>query len=247
MPYSTRRAMGLVCRIDGSYFKTRVMMFVLLWICFSCCSRKLTTRFVCVFERDVVVVVPSCRFRKSAWPAFALMTKDLGMFDMGRGSLAVRLRPTDRRGRGRLFAPVHGQRGSRRRTRPCPRLTWYVHPNAAIMFFTSGNFGVSRPLFAVCVVYVIFHRPTEAPAGSRTVCRYYLEGGCYRADCWFAHDVGAMPCKFWHVDWPMVCTTLVSIAMIAMFLIPVFYCRCPDYIKRIPRFSMICCANSPRP
>ena len=31
----------------------------------------------------------------------------------------------------------------------------------------------------------------------RPVCRHMLEGGCFRADCEFSHDVSHMPCRFW--------------------------------------------------
>ena len=32
---------------------------------------------------------------------------------------------------------------------------------------------------------------------SRQVCRHFLLGQCYRADCWFSHDLEGHICKFW--------------------------------------------------
>eukprot|EP01138_Halocafeteria_seosinensis_P009642 gb/GECG01009853.1/.p1 GENE.gb/GECG01009853.1/~~gb/GECG01009853.1/.p1 ORF type:complete len:580 (+),score=73.67 gb/GECG01009853.1/:1-1740(+) len=34
-------------------------------------------------------------------------------------------------------------------------------------------------------------------APMKPVCRHLLDGGCFRADCEFSHDVSYMPCRFW--------------------------------------------------
>ncbi|KAI9206404.1 uncharacterized protein BJ171DRAFT_566741 [Polychytrium aggregatum] len=39
--------------------------------------------------------------------------------------------------------------------------------------------------------------PASATAGSRTICRHFLAGGCYRSDCWYSHDTRDVICKFW--------------------------------------------------
>ncbi|KAJ3110050.1 hypothetical protein HDU96_006940 [Phlyctochytrium bullatum] len=35
-------------------------------------------------------------------------------------------------------------------------------------------------------------KPTGKP-----VCRHFMQGSCYRADCWFSHDLDTTLCKFW--------------------------------------------------
>ena len=43
-------------------------------------------------------------------------------------------------------------------------------------------------------------RPNGAPAEidtSTTVCKYFLQGQCFRADCWYSHDPKSVTCKFW--------------------------------------------------
>lgn len=39
----------------------------------------------------------------------------------------------------------------------------------------------------------------------RQVCRHFLAGECYRKDCWFVHDLQEKVCKFWYVQFFLVC------------------------------------------
>ncbi|KAF8942876.1 hypothetical protein BGZ47_006046 [Haplosporangium gracile] len=42
--------------------------------------------------------------------------------------------------------------------------------------------------------------PVPAPTGdirSTLTCRHFLQGNCFRRDCWFSHDLDSMICKFW--------------------------------------------------
>eukprot|EP01135_Chromosphaera_perkinsii_P008578 Nk52_evm20s1401 gene=Nk52_evmTU20s1401 len=43
-----------------------------------------------------------------------------------------------------------------------------------------------------------FDKKTEPPKTTKKpVCRYFLEGGCYRANCWYSHEIETAVCKFW--------------------------------------------------
>ncbi|KAI8854485.1 hypothetical protein BC829DRAFT_429288 [Chytridium lagenaria] len=33
--------------------------------------------------------------------------------------------------------------------------------------------------------------------GKKPICRHFMSGSCYRADCWFSHDLDSTVCKFW--------------------------------------------------
>ncbi|KAJ3204324.1 hypothetical protein HDU67_009642, partial [Dinochytrium kinnereticum] len=35
------------------------------------------------------------------------------------------------------------------------------------------------------------------PAGGKQICRHFMAGSCYRADCWFSHSLDSTVCKFW--------------------------------------------------
>ena len=40
----------------------------------------------------------------------------------------------------------------------------------------------------------------QQPPPSRVrpqICRYFLEGNCFRKDCWYSHDLDNRICKFW--------------------------------------------------
>ncbi|KAG0273827.1 hypothetical protein BGZ95_010358 [Linnemannia exigua] len=42
--------------------------------------------------------------------------------------------------------------------------------------------------------------PVPIPTGnfrSTLTCRHFLQGNCFRRDCWFSHDLDSMICKFW--------------------------------------------------
>ncbi|KAG0312891.1 hypothetical protein BGZ97_010745 [Linnemannia gamsii] len=42
--------------------------------------------------------------------------------------------------------------------------------------------------------------PIPVPTGdirSTLTCRHFLQGNCFRRDCWFSHDLDSMICKFW--------------------------------------------------
>ncbi|KAF9131179.1 hypothetical protein BGW39_002149 [Mortierella sp. 14UC] len=42
--------------------------------------------------------------------------------------------------------------------------------------------------------------PVPVPTGnfrSTLTCRHFLQGNCFRRDCWFSHDLDSMICKFW--------------------------------------------------
>ncbi|KAF9548562.1 hypothetical protein EC957_006116 [Mortierella hygrophila] len=42
--------------------------------------------------------------------------------------------------------------------------------------------------------------PVPVPMGdirSTLTCRHFLQGNCFRRDCWFSHDLDSMICKFW--------------------------------------------------
>lgn len=42
--------------------------------------------------------------------------------------------------------------------------------------------------------------PVPTPTGdirSTLTCRHFLQGNCFRRDCWFSHDLDSMVCKFW--------------------------------------------------
>ncbi|KAF9919955.1 hypothetical protein FBU30_010343 [Linnemannia zychae] len=42
--------------------------------------------------------------------------------------------------------------------------------------------------------------PVPMPVGdvrSTQTCRHFLQGNCFRKDCWYSHDLDSMVCKFW--------------------------------------------------
>jgi hypothetical protein len=47
--------------------------------------------------------------------------------------------------------------------------------------------------------------PTESDDGegnnATTLCKYYLQGTCRRADCWYAHDPKEVACKYFEQGW----------------------------------------------
>jgi len=41
----------------------------------------------------------------------------------------------------------------------------------------------------------------EGHSHTKTPCKYFMQGRCFRSDCWFSHDLSSIPCKFYAAGW----------------------------------------------
>jgi hypothetical protein len=84
---------------------------------------------------------------------------------------------------GSSLAPQEGQNMSPLDTGAGPTTTTTISLNAANTLFSVG--GHLTP------------NSQDSDVRKATICRHFLQGGCFRRDCWYSHDFNARLCKFW--------------------------------------------------
>ncbi|KAJ3040560.1 hypothetical protein HDV00_010740 [Rhizophlyctis rosea] len=62
---------------------------------------------------------------------------------------------------------------------------------------TTKPTSLSQPVAKSPAVSRSTDSDSKSASSSRPLCRHYLAGGCFRADCWYSHDIERRVCKFW--------------------------------------------------
>jgi len=76
-----------------------------------------------------------------------------------------------------------------------------VNPDKIEKAFSKSGYDFERTLEALTAARASGTEavtPFMGDIRSTQTCRHFLQGNCFRKDCWYSHDLDSMVCKFWY-------------------------------------------------